>query len=283
MISPSITNTELALASGHAMIEVAEIHKQNDIRIDEDGASTRLLKTGLYDFNLRKNQLRVFDGKAKVDEGSRSITVKGGRAFNLVADSLPKAFRFNKKSYEEGALYRWSSLRSAYLAEANVDAADMYAANAFGGGFRGSGANWYWDPWYDAYTYVPGDGIFYSPFGWGFYSPWLVDQAPFYPFYGYGYGFGGRPWHHHFTSNYREWGMRSPYVARANYTHGIYHGPGSTGRGFHSGATMAGGRGAFGGGFRGAEVFTAVAKPTVDLGRTNCKMRSGARSWHAGG
>jgi hypothetical protein len=33
-------------------------------------------------------------------------------------------------------------------------------------------------------TLVPGDGILYSPFGWGFYSPILVYRSPFY------YGFG---------------------------------------------------------------------------------------------
>src|SRR6266496_3960579 len=47
MISPNLTNTELALSQGEAMLEVDELHSQNDIRISQPGASTRVLKTGL--------------------------------------------------------------------------------------------------------------------------------------------------------------------------------------------------------------------------------------------
>ena len=52
MISPSLTDTEVSIDRGHAMVEVAEIHPENDIRISENGSTTRLLKTGLYDFNV---------------------------------------------------------------------------------------------------------------------------------------------------------------------------------------------------------------------------------------
>ncbi len=247
MVSPSLTDTEVALDKGRAMVEVAEIHSENDIRIIENGVTTRLLKTGLYDFDLKQNQLRVFDGKASVEDDGKMVTVKGGRELNLAQDSSLKAQKFDKKSYEEGDLYRWSSLRSAYLAEANVDA----ASTASGWGPWGW-ANWYWDPWFDAYTFLPGDGIWYSPFGWGFYSPWYVFDAPF---FGYGYGYGGGHYFHRF-SNYRDWESRSPYVASGRYAHGIYRGPASTRSGFHSGPRMAGvrGSGGFGGGgFHGGD------------------------------
>jgi hypothetical protein len=152
MISPSITNTELWLESGHAMVEVAEIHPENDIRITEDGVTAQLLKTGLYDFNQKQNEFRVFDGKASVEDGAKSVTVKGGRELSLKANSSPKAQKFDRKSYEEGDLYRWSSLRSSYLAEANVDPAGIYAANGWGPwGYGWLGASWYWDPWLDAF------------------------------------------------------------------------------------------------------------------------------------
>ena len=168
----------------------------------------------------------------------------------MTSNDLSKPRKFDKKSYEEGDLFRWSSLRSGYLAEANVDAAGIYAQNGWGGP-SWWGADWYWDPWFDAFTFLPGDGIFYSPFGWGFYSPWCVYQAPF---FGYGYGFGRYGYvhnYHHFSTDARNWGYGSHYVAGRSYAHGIYHGPGSTGRGFHSGPSMASsmrGFGRFGGG-----------------------------------
>jgi FecR protein len=192
MISPSITDTEVGVEKGHAMVEVDEIHPENDIRITEDGATTRVLKTGLYDFDSNRERLRVFDGKAFVEDGGKPRTVKGGREISFGSNGPLKVQKFNKKSYEEGDLYRWSSLRSAYLAEANVDAAGIYAGNGWGPWGPGWwGADWYWDPWFDAFTFIPGDGIFYSPFGWGFYSPWWVYEAPLYGYgYGRGYGYG---------------------------------------------------------------------------------------------
>src|ERR1022692_1211253 len=79
MISPGLTDTEVGVTHGHAMIEVAEIHPENDIRVTADGTTTQLLKTGLYDFNVNQGQLRVFDGKAVVEDGSGHVQVKGGR------------------------------------------------------------------------------------------------------------------------------------------------------------------------------------------------------------
>lgn len=250
MISPSLTNTEVAIQQGEAIVEVDEIHPENDLRFTADGATTRLLKTGLYDFNVRQGELRVFDGKASVENEAKSVTVKGGHELALSNDAPLKTQKFKKKEYEEGDLYRWSSLRSAYMAEANVNAAGLYADDGWGPWGPGWwGAGWYWDPWFDGFAFIPGDGIFYSPFGWGFYSPWWVYEAPY-------YGYLNRPgYYHHFTTDVRNWGPGGHYVEGPNYAHGIYHGPGSAhGGGFHSGPVMAqrGFGGFHGGGFRGA-------------------------------
>ncbi|MGB0045957.1 MAG: hypothetical protein WBP70_00685, partial [Terriglobales bacterium] len=40
MISPSLTDTEVNIDRGHAMIEVAEIHPENDLLIRENGVTT---------------------------------------------------------------------------------------------------------------------------------------------------------------------------------------------------------------------------------------------------
>src|SRR5690348_2539869 len=78
MISPSLTNTELALSRGKAMVEVDEIHSQNDIRIRQPGATTRVLRTGLYSFDAEGNGVKVFNGKASVEANDHQVTVKGG-------------------------------------------------------------------------------------------------------------------------------------------------------------------------------------------------------------
>jgi len=178
MISPGLTNTQLALNQGEAMLEVDEIHSQNDIRIGQPGAETHVLKTGLYNVDASNHEMRVFDGKADVLAGDHKVTVKGGHDLALNTGGKLKAQGFDKKALAESDdLYRWSSLRSEYLSEANVDTARVYIADGgYGPGWFGPG--WYWNPWFGGFTFLPADGFFYSPFGWGFFSPLVVERVP---------------------------------------------------------------------------------------------------------
>ena len=84
-------------------------------------------------------------------------------------------------------LYRWSSLRSEYLGEANLELASEYAGNA------GFAPGWAWDPYFYGYTWLPGDGLFWNPFGWGFYSPYYIWGGGFIYGRGFrgGFGYGG--------------------------------------------------------------------------------------------
>jgi hypothetical protein len=264
MISSGLTDTEVGLDSGHAIVEVAEIHPENDIRISADGVTTELLKTGLYDFDLNQQELRVFEGKAAVAYGDGHFDVQGGHEVSLLqAGQKEKPQKFDKKTYEADDLYRWSSLRSSYVAEANVNAASIYVNSGWGPWGPGWwGAGWYWDPWFGGFTFIPGDGVFFSPFGWGFYSPWWVYRAPFYGGYRYGV-------YHRFSADYHSWGQGQHYVGSPQYAHGVYRGPGSTG-GFHSGARFGG----FGGGIRGG---------SISAGRLGGGGFHGVAGFHGGG
>jgi FecR protein len=173
MISPTLTDTELRLDKGEATVEVAELHPENNLVIAEDGAKIRLIQTGFYDFDADNNLVRVYEGEAQVEMNGQDLTVESGHQIVFNAGAM-KTEKFNKDQIQDD-LYRWSSLRSSYLAEANSDQAQDYQAGTYGGG-------WDWDPYYGAYTFVPGDGVFYSPFGWGFYSPFDVGFAPIFFF-----------------------------------------------------------------------------------------------------
>jgi hypothetical protein len=221
MISPTLENTEVEVDKGEAMVEVNDISKNNNIRVDENGASTQLLKKGLYEFDQDHNQVRVFKGKADVYANNQKTSVGENHQVTLDTSERLKARGFNDKQYADD-LYRWSGLRSGYLAEADADEARLYV----NGGPGWVGAGWYWDPWFGAYTFIPGDGIFYSPFGWGFYSPFAVYGSPF--FYG---GYYGRP---HAFGNFHE-----------PYGHGFEP---RGGFGFHGGVGLGGGGGFHGGG-----------------------------------
>jgi len=240
MDSPGLANTAVTLQQGRAMIEVGEVLPANDIVINENGASVRLMKKGLYEFDATAGQMRVFDGQAEANAGGRMIKIDGGHELAFNQPKL-KTHGFDKKAYEDD-LYRWSSLRSSYLAEANVSAAKMYYAG--GPGWYGPG--WYWDPYFTAYTWIPGDGIFWSPFGWGFYSPFFVGYAPF---YGYGFGFN-----HRFGPGYRPPAAAFHAANGAAFrggSVGAFRGGGFSGGGFaRGGGGFAGGGGGFHGGRR---------------------------------
>jgi len=190
MVSSNLTNTEADLVKGQAMVEVAEIHQYNELRIGENSATTEMLKDGLYAFDADHDNVRVLKGEAVVQDNDQNIKVKAGHELDLNLNGTLKTTKFDKNAYQASDLYRFSALRSQYLAEANVEMARQYYAG--GPGWYGPG--WYWDPWFWGYTWIPADGMFYSPFGWGFYSPWFVGYAPIY--YGrlgyYGHYYPGR-------------------------------------------------------------------------------------------
>ena len=246
LVSPSLTNTEMALAQGQAMVEVDNIHKDNLLRVQQNGAITQLLKTGIYGFDADNGAVRVFKGEALVQDGDRSVKVKSGHELDVVnanPNGKLKTTKFDKSAYESSDLYRFSNLRSQYLAEANVDAAALY----WPGGPGWIGPGWYWDSAFWGYTWIPGGGVFINPFGWGFYSPLWVSYAPYY--YGrYPYGWGhvravgprvaGRPAYARPGYMSHPGGFRGPASARVGASHvgvmgGGFHGGGFHGGGFH--------------------------------------------------
>ncbi|WP_446742490.1 FecR domain-containing protein [Silvibacterium acidisoli] len=190
MIAPDLTHTEVDLLHGQALIEVDQIYRQNDLLVDQNGGQTELLKVGLYGFNADTNSVRVFDGKAAFYPGDtyqpnqKPVLVKGSREL-AVNGELAKPQDFDKNKVHDD-LYNWSSLRSQYLGQANLDLAMSYA------GSPGFYPGWFWNAGLYGYTWLPGDGLFWSPFGFGFYSPYYIYGGGY--IYGrghYGGGYGG--------------------------------------------------------------------------------------------
>jgi uncharacterized membrane protein YgcG len=174
LVSNDIVNPTLDVTRGEAMVEVDNKVNDAQLTVLEHGATASILKPGLYQFNMDQNRIAVLDGRLKVTENDKAKEF--GKGHELVLNN-PK---FKTESFDtkaEDDLYRWSSVRSSYLAEAN----QMTARSANMGYSPWWGPDWYWSPYFDMYSWLPGDGWFYSPFGYPFFSPG-------YGFYG---GFGG--------------------------------------------------------------------------------------------
>jgi hypothetical protein len=234
MVSPDLARTEVELLKGRADVEVDQLYKQNNLLVKINGDETRLLKTGLYAFNFDSGTVRVFDGEASVlpvDGQQKPVVVKKGHELAMNGEGV-KPKDFDQKASED-ALYNWSSLRSQYLGEANVQLASAYE------GAPGFAPGWFWDAGLYGYTWLPGDGAFFNPFGYGFYSPYYLFDGGFVYGYGRGYGRGG------YRAGYRN-GQTSFHSEGAA---GGFHG--GNGSAFQGGAGFHGGGGGFQGGAGG--------------------------------
>jgi uncharacterized membrane protein YgcG len=232
MISPGLADTRVELVKGSAMLEVDQLYKENDLSVVVGGSTTRIEKEGLYDFHAEPASVSVIDGKATVYEGDAHVGVKKGHEALLASGQPLKSRSLNKEAVESDTLYRWSKLRGEYEADANLNAA--YMVNAYGGWY---GPGWYWDPFWDFYSFLPGDGFFYNPFGWGFYSPGWVWGHPYYRYPAIGHaGFrAAAPNAGHFAATAHTAGPRMESA-------GGFHGGGFAGGGFHGGGGFGGRR-----------------------------------------
>jgi len=187
MLSNRLSDTALEVLSGSALVEVDELLKDNAIAVKFKGASTALAKKGLYKFDAEKGVLRVYDGEASVTAGQQTIVARKGK--EIACGETLVASNFDPKDTDP--FFRWASRRADYIATANVSA----ARSAGTLGLLSSSGSWAWSPYYGMFTYLPGYGYGYSPFGYAFYSPLTVGNFySYYNNYGSGYyGGGGTP------------------------------------------------------------------------------------------
>jgi hypothetical protein len=203
MVSPSLIDTQVELQRGEAMIEVDQLVKENHISIVDHGASIIIERNGLYRFTADDiPKAAVIEGKAEVYFGEEKIDLRRGH--ETVLSDLLKPEKFDSKKEDE--LYAWSNIRSEYEASASYQAARNASAGSYGalgyGGYGGYGPysyglgpGWYWNSGFDSWCWLPGNGAFFSPFGYGFYGPGLVGYAPVVVVSGLS-GRNGWPGHH---------------------------------------------------------------------------------------
>lgn len=202
MVSTKLEDTRVEVLGGSAMVECEDLAKDNAVMLLYKGNEMLLVKHGLFRVDADQGLFKVYDGEAIVKAQSGQVTLHKGK--ETVLNGVLMAENFDPKADDD--LYRWSDRRSGYLAKANVSSANSLIGggssglgiggySGFGGGCGGGlgyglgygYSPWQFNPMFGMYTFVPCNGFAYSPFGYGFYSPYSVWQAPVY----YGGGGGG--------------------------------------------------------------------------------------------
>ncbi len=165
------------------------------------GADISIAKRGLYRIDSDPARLRVYEGEVSVVSASiEPMKIVKGRELAFDEPKL-EAKSFDTKSTDE--FYRWGARRDEYVAQANLSAAKSARDSGYSGmgysgmGMSGAGMNggvgsWAWNPWFGMFTYLPGSGMYSSPYGFGYFSPYSVGYmyGPYSP-YSFGNGYTG--------------------------------------------------------------------------------------------
>ena len=174
MVSNRIEDTKIELLSGSALLEVGELNtKEQQLEVVVAGTTIEFTKRGLFRLDASPALLRVYDGSAVVLVGGQPVTVKEGRQTALNATVAPE--KFNKEKGD--AFHRWAARRSGYIALANISAAKRMSDNRS----TCSAACWMFNPYFGTFTFIPMSGMYRSPFGWSYYSPYTVERVYYRP------------------------------------------------------------------------------------------------------
>lgn len=168
MVTNRLIDTRLEVEKGVVLIEAVELLKDNNITLTVKGASVTPKKNGLYRIDAGAGVIRVYDGEAAVEQGTDRLTLKTAR--ETTVGTVLVAQKFDNKSGD--SLYRWGKRRSEYIAMANLSGSRSLRNRS---GWISSG--WLWNPYFGMFTYVPSRGVYYSPYGYAFWSPRTVARV----------------------------------------------------------------------------------------------------------
>jgi hypothetical protein len=214
MVSNRLSDTRVEALSGSLMIEHGEMNKDNQVTLLFKDRSISFLKSGLFRLDAGNNLLKVYQGEARVVAPEQSMVARQAHEVDLLAAVLT-AMKFDPKDDDE--FYRWASRRAEYIAMANVSAAKQLHDSGYYSPM--SSGMWSYNPWFGMFTYVPFGGMWYSPFGYGFYTPGLISGLYGYPgFYGGGYGYYGSGYYNTGGGSYSSSPVRGRLGSTANYS-----------------------------------------------------------------
>jgi hypothetical protein len=176
MDSNSILATKLTMLEGTAIVEVMELTKLSSLEFVMGKDTVSIRKPGLYRLEMDSPAVKVYSGEVAVNFNDELVKVSEGKWMSLTGDHL--IAKFDKKMNMD-EIVQWADRRASTLAMANVHSAKT-VSNGLMSNQRLSSSGWMYNSFYGMMTYIPtGRGIF-SPFGYGFYSPYTV-YALYYP------------------------------------------------------------------------------------------------------
>lgn len=185
LVDNRLLSTRVELISGSLMLEANDSEgslKDSAVTLIYKDYTVQPVKFGLFEISTESNQLKVYKGQAAVTAGSMRATIKDGRLMPFTAALV--AEKFNEKDVDD--LYLWTRDRSSHISAANMASARTlnnqgYSSGMLMGGLASGfpynatfGGNWYYNSYLGMFTYIPYNGVVWSPFGFGYFSPYTI-------------------------------------------------------------------------------------------------------------
>lgn len=161
MDANSLSNTQVALLSGSAMVECDELLEGNSVSFTIADKKIEFRKNGLFRLEANPPAIAAIKGEAFV-AGDVNMTVKKGKLLQLDS-AVPQVSKLHLNKKDE--LYEFSDARSADSAYATgVTASSLFSSGYTCGGL----SSWYYMNPVGMYSYLPCSGAFANPFGYYF-------------------------------------------------------------------------------------------------------------------
>ncbi len=193
-VNTDLTSVRFELIKGSVIAEVGEVNKKAPIEITTPYGALTMLKDGLTRIDAKESativavrQGEIYLGTRNEFAANKAFKIGRGKVATLTASTQSGQIaksdlaKLDKDAADNFDV--WSFNRAQTLTAANVSSLRRSRVlTAFAGG-------WYYNSFYNCYTFIPYGSRFFSPYGFGFFNNY-GDCYYYNPYYWYGNGGG---------------------------------------------------------------------------------------------
>src|SRR5262245_11929612 len=186
-VSVDLNSVRFELIKGSVIAEIGQIDKKAPIEILTPNGALTIAKAGLHRIDAKGSATLVAVRQGEIHLGTpsdfaanQSLKIKSGKVVTLTGPAQPgqpgQPVPLDVAKLDKDAIDKfdtWSFNRAQALTEANVKALSRTGVLT---------AGWYYDPFFNFYTFVPSRSWFWSPYGFGFFNNYrdCNDYTPYY-------------------------------------------------------------------------------------------------------
>jgi hypothetical protein len=187
-LNTDFESVRFELIRGSVIAEIGEADKKTPIEIITPHGALTIAKEGLHRIDARGSSTAVSVRQGELYVGTsqdfatkKAEKIKRGKVATLTGGTNIDLAKLDKDAADKFDV--WSFNRAQTLTAANVASLRRSRVlTAFSGG-------WYYNPFYNCYTFIPFRSRFFSPYGFGFFNNYY-DCYYYNPYSWYGGGYG---------------------------------------------------------------------------------------------